>query len=42
MTSATPASSESGCASSAARRPFDPGALLFGGDYNPDQWPREI
>ncbi|MCP2636186.1 beta-galactosidase [Microbacterium sp. HD4P20] len=22
--------------------PFSPGRLLFGGDYNPEQWPREV
>jgi len=21
---------------------FEPGRLLFGGDYNPQQWPREV
>ncbi|MDR6876596.1 beta-galactosidase [Microbacterium barkeri] len=24
------------------RGPYAPGMLLFGGDYNPEQWPREI
>ncbi|RAX24014.1 MULTISPECIES: beta-galactosidase [unclassified Actinomyces] len=27
---------------STCHQPFDPGHLLYGGDWNPDQWPREV